>query len=157
MPLAKREYKVNSLRDYLFLFDCKDTIPEEVYACEHSGDTAIRLVGVPADETEVRTVRGKKHYVCKFRNSDGNLWLEIVGIESMGHFPDSTLGIGAWEFLRRFRRDQETGRIEVIEAQPPAFTKDPGAFDRDRYLHDYGCREHGYNTAWDGRGASNGI
>lgn len=157
MPLARREYKVNGLRDLLYLFDCKDVTPRQVYACAHSGDEAVRRVGAPADETEVRTVHGKKHYVCKFRNSDGNLWLEIVGIESMGHFPDSTLGVGAWEFLRRFRRDQQTGRIQVLGAQPPVFTKDPGEFDHDRYLHDYGSRERGYVTAWDGRGVSNCI
>lgn len=157
MPLAKREYKVNCLRDYLYIFDCKDVLPQQVYDCANSENDAIRLVGVPADETEIRTVRGKKHYVCKFRNSDGNLWLEIVGIESMGHFPDSTLGVGAWEFLRKFRRNQGTGRIEVISATEPVFTKDPGEFTHDRYLDDRGSREHGYNTAWDGRGVSNCI
>lgn len=157
MPLAKREYKLNTLRDYLFIFDCKDVTAEELEGCRNSQDDAVRLVGAPADETEIRRIRGKKHYVCKFRNSDGNLWLEIVGIESMGHFPDSTLGVGAWEFLRRFRRNQQTGRIEVIGADKPVFTKDPGDFDHGRYLHDYGSREHGYNTAWDGRGVNNGI
>ena len=157
MPLAKREYKLNTLRDYLFIFDCKDVTAEELFACENSQNEAIRRVGVPADVTEIRTVRGKKHYVCKFRNSDGNLWLEIVGIESMGHFPDSTLGVGAWEFLRQFRRNQETGRIELIGADKSVFTKDPGSFDHNRYLHYFGSREHGYNTAWDGRSVNNGI
>ena len=150
MPLGKREYKCNSLRDMLYIFGCKDVTPEEVYACEFSEDPTIRNVGAPADETEVQTIHGKKHYVAKFRNGDGNLWLQIVGIESMGHFPDSTLGVAAWKFLRQFRRNQQTGRIEVIGEEKPAYTRELGEFDRDRYLHDYGSREHGYNTAWDG-------
>lgn len=45
MPLAKREYKLNTLRDYLFIFDCKDVTAEELFACENSQNEAIRRVG----------------------------------------------------------------------------------------------------------------
>jgi hypothetical protein len=150
MPLGKREYKVNCLRDMLYVFDCKDVTAEEVYALAQSPNEVLRKVGAPADETEIRTVYGKQHYVATFRNQDGNPWLKIVGIESMGHFPDSTLGYAAWAFMRQFRRNQTTGRIEVLGETQPAYTRPLGEFDPDRYQHDYGCREHGYNTAWDG-------
>lgn len=149
MPLGKRSYKVNCLRDLLFTFGCRDVSAEEVYACEHSENEVLRKVGAPADETEIRTIFGKKHYVAKFRNAQGNPWLQIVGIESMGHFPDSTYGYAAWEFLRQFRRDPVTGRIEQIgsDNQCPV---PPGPFNMDRYLSDTESREHGYNTKWDG-------
>ena len=148
MPLGRREYKVNCLRDLLFIHGCRDVTPQEVYACETSGDPVKRMTGVPGDSTQVCTVLGKKHYVADFRNRHGEDRLRIVGIESMGHFPDASLGIAAWEYMRRFRRNMETGAIEVIgEENAP---KDVGGFDPDRYQHDYGSREMGYTTAWDG-------
>ena len=66
----------------------------------------------------------------------------------MGHFPDSTLGEAAWEFLRQFRRNPVTGRIEVL-GQTPREDPIPG-FDPERWRHDFGSREQGYNTAWNG-------
>ena len=110
----------------------------------------LRAVGAPADETETRVVYGKKHYVARFRNGDGRLWTEIVGIESMGHYPDASLGKAAWDFLRRFRRNLETGHIEEIGAEQQSVSRLVGEFDIDRYLNDIGNREKGYNTAWDG-------
>lgn len=149
MPLAKREYKVNCLRDMLFTFGCHDISPEEVYACSESKDEVRRMTGIPADHTEIRTVLGKKHYVASFETRYGKDWLQVVGIESMGHFPDASLGIEAWSFLRRFRRNMETGAIEET-GKAPGEQRNFGPFDPDRYLHDYGSREHGYTTAWDG-------
>jgi len=148
MPLGRREYKVNSLRDMLFTFGCKDVTPEEVYACENSENDVERLVGVPADRTEIREVLGKKHYAAMFTNRHGDDRLQIVGIESMGHFPDATLGMEAWKFMRRFRRNMETGCIEEIGKENQPY--DCGEFDPDRYKHDFGSREMGYTTAWDG-------
>jgi len=154
MPLAKREYKVNCLRDMLFVFDCKDVSAEDVYACEQSDDPVIRAVGAPADETEVREIYGQKHYIAKFRNSDGNPWLQIVAVENMPHLPNASLGVLAWEFMRQFRRNTETGEIEVIGAIKPAYNRSVGEFDIDRYRHDYGSRASGYTTAWKGHGKS---
>lgn len=151
MPLAKREYKVNCLRDLLFIYGCRDVTPEEVYACEFSDDPVLRAVGAPADSTEIETIYGRKHYVASFRNADGNEWLKIASIESMGHFPNGSLGVLAWEFMRKFRRDPETGRISVEGEDTGAYAeRDLGKVDCDRYLHDYGSREFGYNTAWKG-------
>jgi len=150
MPLGKRAYKVSCLRDLLYIGGCKDVTEEEVYACEYSKDPVIRAIGVPADATETVTVHGKKNYLAKFRNGDGNYWLQICGVESMGHFPDSTMGVTAWEFLRQFRRNQETGKIEVIGETEPSVKRDIGTVDFERYQNDIGNREKGYNTAWDG-------
>ena len=150
MPLAKREYKVNCLRDMLFTFGCRDVTAEEVYACEQSEDEVRRKVGVPADNTFVETVLGKRHYVASFNNQHGDDRMRIVGIESMGHFPDATLGMAVWEYLRKFRRNMETGGIEIIGQESKEPAQDYGPFDPDRYLHDNGNREHGYTTAWDG-------
>ena len=50
--------------------------------------------------------------------------------------------------MRRFRRNMETGAIEVIGEEPKE--KNVGPFVPDRYQHDYGSREMGYTTAWDG-------
>ena len=122
--------------------------PEEVYACETSEDEVKRRTGIPGDHTEVRTVLGKHHYIATFDNWHGSDRLCIVGIESMGHFPDASLGIAVWNYLRRFRRNMKTGAIEVIGEENPE--QDVGAFDPDRYLHDTGSREGGYTTAWDG-------
>lgn len=148
MPLARKEYRANCLRDMLFTFGCHDVTPEEVFACEESADEVKRMTGVPGDHTEVRTVLGKKHYAATFENRHGSDWLQIIGIESMGHFPDASLGIEAWNFLRRFRRNMETGGIEEIGKE--AVQTDCGPFDPDRYLHDFGSRERGFITAWDG-------
>ena len=163
MPLGRKEYKVNCLRDLLYIHGCRDVTPEEVYACETSEDIVRRKTGVPGDHTEVRTVLGKHHYVASFDNRHGNDRLCIVGIESMGHFPDASLGIAVWNYLRRFRRNMKTGAIEVIgdetyeegriekeENEPDRCKLDTADFDPDRYLHDFGSREGGYVTAWDG-------
>lgn len=149
MPLARREYKVNCLRDMLYTLGCKDVTAQEVYACADSGDEVLRKVGVPADETEIKTIAGKKHYVAKLRNDAGKPWVQIVGIESMGHFPDATLGVAAWDFMRRFRRNQTNGQIEV-DGEKISNALPQHDYDPDRYLHDYGNRENGYVTAWDG-------
>ncbi len=150
MPLSRREYRVNCFRDMLFLFGSHDVTNEQVYACEFSEDEVLKKVGVPADATEIRTVLGKNHYVAAFRTRRGNDRLCIVGIESMGHFPDASLGIEVWNYLRRFRRNMETGAIEVIGEASASPAPDYGPFDPDRYLHDFGNRERGYLTAWDG-------
>ena len=150
MPLAKREYKVNCLRDLLYSFDCRDVTAAEVYACENSADPVLRATGAPGDETEVRDILGRKHYFSKFRNSEGDLWLQIVGIDSMGHFPNATLGKVAWEFLRRFRRDPVTGIVSEIGKAPAK--QSVGEYDHDRYQHDWGSHEYGYNSTWKGHG-----
>ncbi len=148
MPLGKREYKVNCLRDFLYVFNCKDVTKEEVFACESSADPVLRAVGAPCDETEVITVHGKKQYVARFIDRHGKKWTEIVAVESVGHFPDATMGETAWQFLRRFRRNRTTGQIEEIGAANNATEKLD--VDFDRYLHDAGSPEWGYNSAWTG-------
>lgn len=149
MPLAKREYKVSCLRDYLFTFGCRDVTPDEVFACEFSENPVLRATGAPADQTEIISVYGKKHFVARFRNQFDRYWLEIVAIESLGHFPDASLGKAAWDFLRRFRRDMATGAVIDMSASSQV-SPPPGPFTPDRWMNDITNREKGYNTAWDG-------
>ena len=69
----------------------------------------------------------------------------------MGHFPNSTLGDVAWNFLKHFSRDPKTGVI-YVDGCPATKTEEIGDYDHDRYKHDFGSHEFGYNSAWKGHG-----
>jgi hypothetical protein len=84
---------------------------EEVMAAEHSNDYVTRIYGLPNDGSSLQVIDGVEHYIIDIKNIDGRQHLRIVGIENMVHTPEPSMPMVAWTFMRRFARDQKTGRI----------------------------------------------
>jgi hypothetical protein len=84
---------------------------EEIMAAEHSDDYVTRLFGLPNDGSSLQVIDGVEHYIIDIKNSDGRKHLRIVGIDNMVHTPEPTMPMVAWTFMRRFARDQTTGKV----------------------------------------------
>ena len=84
---------------------------EEIMATEHSPDYVTRLFGLPNDGSSLQVIDGVEHYIIDVKNLDGRDHLRFVGIQNMIHTPEPTMPMVAWTFMRRFARDQKTGKI----------------------------------------------
>jgi hypothetical protein len=84
---------------------------EEIMAAEHSDDYVTRLYGLPNDGSSLQVIDGLEHYLIDIRNVDGKKHLRIVGVENMVHMAEPTMPMIAWTFMRRFARDQATGKV----------------------------------------------
>lgn len=92
---------------------CPAKTIEEIAATKNSSNSVERLLGIPADKTEVLFKDGSENYIADIKNGDGKFHLRIVALGNMPHTVTSTMIELAWSFLRRFARDQKTG--ECIE------------------------------------------
>lgn len=79
---------------------------EEVAAAADSEDLAVAKLGVPCDKTGVVHLYGFDHYIADFNNRDGKLALRLIGIENMSHMPVPSMLVMAWDFMRRFYRNE---------------------------------------------------
>jgi hypothetical protein len=84
---------------------------EEIMAAEHSPDYVTRLFGLPNDGSSLQVIDGVEHYIIDVKNLDGRDHLRLVGIQNMIHTPEPTMPMVAWTFMRRFARDQKTGKV----------------------------------------------
>jgi hypothetical protein len=84
---------------------------EEIMAAERSEDYVTRLYGIPNDGSLLQVIDGVEHYIIDIKNIDGRKHLRIVGIENMVHTPEPTMPMVAWTFMRRFARDQKSGKV----------------------------------------------
>jgi len=80
-------------------------------AAEHSDDYVTRLYGLPNDGSSLQVIDGVEHYIIDIKNVDGKKHLRIVGVQNMIHMAEPTMSMVAWTFMRRFARDQKTGRV----------------------------------------------
>jgi len=90
---------------------CPMKTREEIVGAERSDDYVTRLFGLPNDGSSLQVVDGLEHYIIDIKNLDGKKHLRIVGIENMVHSPEPTMPMVSWEFMRRFARDQKTGKV----------------------------------------------
>ena len=90
---------------------CPVKTRDEIMAAEHSPDFVTHLFGLPNNGSSLQVIDGVEHYIIDIKNVDGREHLRIVGIENMVHTTEPTMPMVAWTFMRRFARDQKTGRV----------------------------------------------
>jgi len=84
---------------------------EQIMAAEHSNDYVTRLYGLPNDGSSLQVVDGVEHYIIDVKNIDGRDHMRFVAIDNMFHTTEPTMPMVAWTFMRRFARDQKTGKV----------------------------------------------
>lgn len=92
---------------------CEMQDPEAVMQAARSQDRAERALGFPADRTEIVYLDGVEHYVGDIQNKEGRYHFRVVAIENLPHMVSPSMNLMAWNYMRRFARNLETG--EVIE------------------------------------------
>lgn len=92
---------------------CPEKTLEEIRAAHDSASYAVRRLGVPADEAEVKFIDGVECYVGHVFNREGKERLRLVTIDNLPHITNPMFPMMSWSFLRRFARNNGTG--ELIE------------------------------------------
>lgn len=95
-------------------FNCPPTTKEKMLATKYSDEKAIRELGLPGDRSQVLYMDGFELYVVEVKNYEGNYHLCMVGMENMPHNTTPAQQVLSWNFLRKFARDRETGKIIEI-------------------------------------------
>lgn len=103
------EKRAESWQRRLLSARCPMKTAEEIRATKDSDDYVERMLGIPADKTEVLYMDGSENYIADIKNVDGKYHLRIVGLGSMTHTITPMMIDLSWSFLRRFARDRETG------------------------------------------------
>lgn len=110
---ASAEGKVSMWNRRLRAERCKEQPFEAVMAAAGSAKKAERELGFPADDAETVYLDGLEHYIGDIRNVDGKFHFRVVAIENLSHMVSPSMNLMAWNYMRRFARDQATG--EVVE------------------------------------------
>jgi hypothetical protein len=84
---------------------------EQIMAAEHSHDYVTRLYGLPNDGSSLQMIDGVEHYIIDVKNIDGKNHMRFVAVDNMFHAIEPTMPMIAWTFMRRFARDQRTGKV----------------------------------------------
>jgi hypothetical protein len=92
-------------------WDCPVATREQILAAGNSSNTVEREMGFPVDRSEILFAEGFCHYIADLKNNQGRYHLRMVALENMPHVPTPMMLDLAWDFLRRFQRDLETGQI----------------------------------------------
>jgi hypothetical protein len=90
---------------------CPMKSSEQIKAAEHSNDYVTRLFGLPNDASSLQVIDGVEHYIIDVKNIDGKNHLRIVAVQNMIHIVEPTMPMISWSWMRRFARDQKTGKI----------------------------------------------
>ena len=75
------------------------------------GDPTERSIGARFERTEVQTHHGRRYFIGDSLTETGECLFRAVACEGMVHWPTVMFAELAWEHLRRFARDPETGRL----------------------------------------------
>ena len=92
---------------------CPDKTVEEIVNTKNSRNSVERLLGIPADSTEVLFLDGEENYIVDIMNKAGKNHLRIAALGNMPHLVTPSMLDIAWSFVRRFAKNRETG--ECIE------------------------------------------
>ncbi len=87
---------------------------EEILAAFDSEDYTQRTTCVAADEFRTLWADGIEHYICDFVNVDGKKHVRLIRQQNMPHTVTAKMCTLSWDFLRRFRRDPQTHKIEEL-------------------------------------------
>ena len=78
---------------------------------ENSNDPCEKVLGIQFDETHVEQREGVDHFFGDIRDDNGTVMLRYVGVKGGPHAVPPHAGDIAWEFLKDFSRDVETGAL----------------------------------------------
>lgn len=95
----------------LYAWNCPPRTDEELLAAKNSPDIVERELGFPVDRSSVRIMDGFKMYIGDLKDTNGRYYLQMVGLENMPHLPTAAMLNLAWEFMSRFARDRDSGKI----------------------------------------------
>lgn len=88
---------------------------EDIMAAAGSSKKAERMLGFPADRSEIIYIDGFEHYVGDLKNVDGNYHFRVIAVENTPHRVTPSINICAWNYMKKFARDQETGAVIELE------------------------------------------
>lgn len=108
---ASAEGKIEMWNRRLKAERCPQQTKEEILAARESPNKATRMLGVPSEQAKTIYLDGFEHYIADFKNREGKYHFRIVAIENMPHMIVPSMHLCAWNYMRRFARDQETGDI----------------------------------------------
>lgn len=108
---ASAQGKMDMWNRRLKAMRCPPQSNEELLAAADSPNKAVRELGFPCDRAETVWLDGFEHYIADVKNVDGKHHFRVVAIENMPHMIVPSMHILAWNWLRRFARDRETGAV----------------------------------------------
>lgn len=91
--------------------NCPVCTAEDILATRTSDDVVERKLGIPCDKSFTIFLDGFEHYIAEIKNNEGKYHLCAIGTENCCHQVTPAKVTLTWNFLRRFARDLETGRI----------------------------------------------
>ena len=92
---------------------CKVPTYDEIMAALHSDNYIQRNIGFPVDILSLEMRNGTECYIGDVVNVDGKRHFRLVMLGNQTHFIAPEMPELSWEFMRRFKRNLETG--EIIE------------------------------------------
>jgi pimeloyl-ACP methyl ester carboxylesterase len=98
------EKRSESWRRRLRSADCPDKTVEEIVATRNSPDAVERLLGIPADSTEILFLDGAENYIADIKNKAGRKHLRIVALGNIPHIVTPAMIDIAWSYIRRFAK-----------------------------------------------------
>jgi pimeloyl-ACP methyl ester carboxylesterase len=107
---ARTRWAVN-LQRRLKSLCCRIPEIEEIMAARNSANRAIRSLGVPGTNGETFYSGGFEHYIVDIQNKRGENRFRIAASENMPHTVTPVMVDISFSFMRRFARDQTTGKI----------------------------------------------
>ena len=90
---------------------------------ENSSDPCEQVLGIQFDDTHVEQREGVDHYFGDIYDDNGTVMLRYVAVKGGPHAVPPHAGDIAWEFLKDFSRDTETGAL--LRQGKAAGTNDP--------------------------------
>ena len=105
---------IDSFHRRLKGFRCPDKTDAEIEAALTGEDKANRINGVPGDISETVFSMGFEVYISDILNNEGKRHLRFVTLQNLPHMISPQMAELSWSFLRKFRRDSETGSITEI-------------------------------------------
>lgn len=101
----------------LYAWNCTPRTAEEMLAVKNSENEVERVFGVPVDRSEIVEIDGFRHYIGDFKDKNGRYLLRMAAHENMPHMPLPAMLELAWDFMKRFSRDLETGKVIDTEEE----------------------------------------
>lgn len=110
-PFIKKGFESKAFQRRLKASRCPERSEEEISAAVKSGTFIEKHVGVPGDREDAISLFGTECYWTDEKNIDGKYHLRLTTLWGMRHAPVPQMPYLSWNFLRRFARSTETGKI----------------------------------------------
>jgi len=108
---ASAQGKMDMWNRRLKAMRCPLQSDEALLAAAESPNKAVRELGFPSEKAETVYYDGFEHYIADVKNVDGNNHFRVIAIENMPHMVVPSMHIFAWNYMRRFARDRQTGQV----------------------------------------------